>query len=470
MRSTTVRLNHRSGCDLATTDGMQRAVDLTRKHRFRKAWVSLPGLMRRPFPDSCVNDSRQEHNHQRAKQRSHAMARNILAVCREVVSGGGHVCWEWPPRACGWSWLEPFRAWAEKEGHTAHSIRIDGCAVGLRTGDGNLSNGVWRILTTDPEGYRIGARCCGNHDHDLGTNESLRRPGFYPKPLVNRVVDHWSQQLRQGTAHQHADNVGVLCRPCSLGVDESLFVVDSVPVGEKPRPSDPKEIEHLKKLILQLHIRGGHAAFRNIKSLLKRRGCPSWVLKLVDEVSCDTCDELKVASTMPPVSLKEPPRVWHVVTADVVDMVDSGRRYGFVVFLDVASKLSAISMVHDTPENQKPEVSTRQTIEAFTRDWLQHRPKPRWFLSDPGGNFVSHEFQQFLSDSGITPLPAPGEAHSSHIETYVRRLRSTTAKLRTQFPQVNFSTLLWAAVAAHNNQTMVSGLSPNQWALDRAVL
>jgi len=137
---TTVRLNHRSGFDLATTDGTQRAVELAKKHRFRKAWVSIPGLMRRPFPDSCVNDSRQEHNHQRAKQRSHAMARNILAVCREVVSGGGHVYWEWPPRACGWSWLEPFRAWTEKQGHTAHNIRIDGCAVGLRTE-------IWQVVS-----------------------------------------------------------------------------------------------------------------------------------------------------------------------------------------------------------------------------------------------------------------------------------------------------------------------------------
>eukprot|EP00969_Alexandrium_andersonii_P066440 2928938-Alexandrium_andersonii.AAC.1 len=74
--------------------------------------------------------------------------------------------------------------------------------------------------------------------------------------------------------------------------------------------------------------------------------------------------------------------------------------------------------------------------ESFTRDWWQHFPKARWFVSDPGGCYVSDEFKTWCGQEGLGIHQIPGQVHLGSVEEYIRTTRRTLERLQEEFSDV----------------------------------
>ena len=160
-------------------------------------------------------------------------------------------------------------------------------------------------------------------------------------------------------------------------------------------PESLKELEKYRNLLMKLHINSGHATWNNIRALLKRRGSPTWLQDMCKEMRCDTCDEMKVASHGEPAIVRSPPKLWEAVGSDVFDMTLLGRRIAGSLYLDLACKHASGTIFFDTDAEHRarPEPTAKHVNDGFSRDWLLHRPRPKFFITDPGGCYMAPEFQ-----------------------------------------------------------------------------
>eukprot|EP00969_Alexandrium_andersonii_P027930 1218258-Alexandrium_andersonii.AAC.1 len=64
--------------------------------------------------------------------------------------------------------------------------------------------------------------------------------------------------------------------------------------------------------------------------------------------------------------------------------------------------------------------SGKRLLDLFARDWLQHRPRPRWLMVDEQRSLTHGDFVEFCQLIGVGIMPAPGEAHWMHGATESR--------------------------------------------------
>ncbi len=105
-------------------------------------------------------------------------------------------------------------------------------------------------------------------------------------------------------------------------------------------------------------------------------------------------------------------------------------------------------------------------IEATTCDWLQHYPKPQWFMADPAMAFTSQEFGEWTSRLGFGLFITAGEAHwmLGSVEGLLKVLKATAQRLLVTYPELTIYGAACLAMATHNVQERVGDCSPVQWA------
>ncbi len=144
----------------------------------------------------------------------------------------------------------------------------------------------------------------------------------------------------------------------------------------------------------------------------KRRGAPSWVCDLVDELQCDTCLEFNEKPGAAPVSLLEPPRLWQCLGIVPFEVVKGAIKQYLVICVDIAARLCAVGKLGDAvPVKSVLVPATDQMIENVTSTWIQHKPKPQWFFTDPARCFTSNAFSTWSSKQGYGHFVTAGEAH-----------------------------------------------------------
>ena len=114
--------------------------------------------------------------------------------------------------------------------------------------------------------------------------------------------------------------------------DLEAFAAETSKDKEMAKPTDPKELDRIRRLIRRLHIIGGHASKTNIKLLLRRRGCPAWQQDMVDELECDACQEEMLPEGPSEVSVSAPPKIWQADKADAFEL-EGGSRKAFSMVL-----------------------------------------------------------------------------------------------------------------------------------------
>eukprot|EP00969_Alexandrium_andersonii_P342747 15150585-Alexandrium_andersonii.AAC.1 len=151
----------------------------------------------------------------------------------------------------------------------------------------------------------------------------------------------------------------------------------------------PENVKKAKALIHKLHISTGHSKKSSMRMLLERRGCPEWMLKLVDDHSCPDCQECERASGPHKVSLNEAPGIWEVMGTDGFELEEGERKAFCSIYLDVACKKMAVSVFHEGSSKEYFSPKAEEVIEKVNRDWLQHFPKMKYLLLDSHGVYNS---------------------------------------------------------------------------------
>ena len=93
-----------------------------------------------------------------------------------------------------------------------------------------------------------------------------------------------------------------------------------LPKNDAPNPTDVLELVRLKKLLMQCHVRGGHLGKTSMKAFMERKGCPSWIEDIIDELQCDSSLEFSDQPGPPPLSLLRPPKLWQCCGIDPFEL------------------------------------------------------------------------------------------------------------------------------------------------------
>ncbi len=115
----------------------------------------------------------------------------------------------------------------------------------------------------------------------------------------------------------------------------------NLPRSTATRPTDKIELEKRRKTLLQAHERAGHIGISTMKAFLKRKGCPDWLLDMVDDLSCDSCLEFGNRPGAQSVSLLRPPRLWQCTGMDAWELTKGRIKQYFVIRADIACRMAA---------------------------------------------------------------------------------------------------------------------------------
>ena len=322
-------------------------------------------------------------------------------------------------------------------------------------------------LTSDPEfATHFDLHCSRNHDHSALQDQTTSILTLPPK-LVKRVVNLFTRQLQQ-TWNTTATELDII----DSNNTQEIYVGRARIAPDVPEPVSKKEIDKVKALIQRLHINGGHAPFSNIHRLLVRRGCPEWMVKLVDNMTCSECAATRAPTSAPPASLRDPPKSFQVIGTDCFEITLDGVRSKYALYVDRGTKIASASLLAEVPEDQHWEPTSGVLISALLQDWLQHYPEPEWFLVDAMGAYTSKDFHEWIGANGYGLLVAPGEAHyvMGPEENLIGTIKRLVIKLSEIFPGAAVKDLVWAAVRAHNNVSNEQGYVPVQWGFGHAGL
>ena len=196
---------------------------------------------------------------------------------------------------------------------------------------------------------------------------------------------------------------------------------------------------------------------------------PAWVVQLAQELHCDACQSIvKGEQQVPNVSLGTKPQPWQLVGMDIFEIPFPKQecKGRYLLCVDLAMRLMSITLLQQVKPSQTGVDSGNALIEAFTNGWLMHRPKPLWVVVDAQTSLAKGEFVQFAQLMGLGVAVMPGEAHYLHggTESAVKTVKSLMKRYCFEYPKVPPKLLGMIAAAAHNNNYMLHGFSPVQWA------
>ena len=213
-----------------------------------------------------------------------------------------------------------------------------------------------------------------------------------------------------------------------LSTSPAVFVASLAQETEKDISSE--ERERLRKLTHRLHVSGGHVSRTSLSLLLQRRGCPVRMQHMVNQLQCDSCLESSDAQNAQRVSLATPPKLWQAVKVDI-ELEDCQRKGFFALYMDAACKLSSCSCFLEGNPRQRFEPNGATLISHLAKNWMQHYPQFQFFISEPGGCFVSDGLRAWAGVRGIGLLAAPGEFHglTADLENLIRVIKRLARKL-----------------------------------------
>ena len=216
----------------------------------------------------------------------------------------------------------------------------------------------------------------------------------------------------------------------------------------------------LREQVLQ-ELHQGHQGIARMKSLARSY---TWWPKIDQDLEerakgCSACQENKNAPPKAPLNpWAWPERVWDRIHADFAGPV---RGKMLLIVVDSYSKWPEVSVMSSTLASKTVTVLR----EIFARNGL-----PRELVSDNGPQFVSHEFEQFLTNNGIRHIktspyhPASNGAAERVVQTVKKALR---AGLREDVPlEQALATFL---LQYRNTPHATTGTSPSMLFLSRSL-
>ena len=448
--------------DLSTSRGIEELLYMINTYKPKVAWFSLPCGPYSPIQALFNEDTPEKLARSlMRKKKARKLIRNALRAVSAQLEQGGEIGWEWPNINGGWQ-LPELRALRDllQQRQKLHTVRVDGCAYGLKNSRGVPLKKPWRILTSSQTmASLLECRCPGDHDHEecLGGKEA-RDSGFYPKKMCD-VIFKATMSIVNNTTN---------------GPFPQVYPVFEDTLAEDPKmdkhlaPLTEKEKSAASKTLMKLHRRTGHPSNSALAGCLRHRGAHPEIIEMAKKHQCPECQELRLAELNPSSSLQQSEVLWETMVMDGAEFPIDDMVYNCLIMVDEASRLVCPHLLFSHKAVESRNSTGPEIVEAVQDSWVRHYGMPAAIRMDPEGSFRSTEFANWASERGIEVLPCAAEAHQQIgvVERMVRTIKSTVKQLLQSGEFEPWQAILHAC-QAHNEMERVEGYSPYQWAFGR---
>ena len=450
------------------------------RERPKKIWLSLRCTEWSNIQNLNQRDWKQQEALRKKRLRGRKQIRVATELLRHALEDNPdvHIYWEWPKSAHqGWYSDEMMTLQRIIQNLSSYGIfwtQIDGCTFEMTSPDKLPIKKSWLVMTTDEEFHHSCRRfCTGDHEHrpdgmiGMGS-KAVASTAFYPQGMAEMIARHWKKQwARLSRSFQEKDIINELHTLEEAFAKETDAAISNLRIPLEQIKPETKAMA--QKLLTQIHRSSGHPSNTALARLCRDKKFPAWVIQLAQELHCDACQSIvKGEQRVPNVSLGTKPQPWQLVGMDIFEIPFPKQecKGRYLLCVDLAMRLMSITLLQQVKPSQTGVDSGNALIEAFTNGWLMHRPKPLWVVVDAQTSLAKGEFVQFAQLLGFGVAVMPGEAHYLHggTESAVKTVKSLMKRYRFEYPKVPPKLLGMIAAAAHNNNYMLHGFSPVQWA------
>lgn len=446
-----IRLSEWNGANLETPEGISFAKRMIRRLRPRNLWISCECGPFSPLQRINQRTPQQTRDLEEKQRRARAQYKGAIEVAEVAFRCHTQVHWELSQRCEAWK-LPEIEDFVQR--HALEKVSCSGCAVGLRTKDGQkLLCKAWTIATNNPFLLsRMNLKCQNNHPRGKCEAGETKHTARYTEVFVRRVVESLQTQESWGCVVQEISQ-----EPCQALVGEDD---DHDEQGAEMTADEKKKIE---AKIQHIHRSTGHGSLKNLVASLKRRGVPERVLRVAREWVCPVCTERKRPDPRRYANLETIAKRWEVVEADMATWVHpiSKQKMHFVVFVDAGSRFVVAKILSKSKRN---DASWEDLKRALEEHWIAMFGRPRKLRVDPAGPWRNRAADDYFSDKQIELEPIPAEAHwqLGLAENSIKILKSMLESLAGEFEDMEVRELLARSVWVCNNREVYKGFSPLQ--------
>ena len=236
------------------------------------------------------------------------------------------------------------------------------------------------------------------------------------------------------------------------------------------------DTEHRRTQVVKVHKAAGHPSSRNLARIVKDAGHLPWKVKATLDYRCPTCDSLKKggysAGQVPWAATHALYRAWEAVVVDSGEWLVPGRKrkYKFLLFMDVATKLRVIQPLFGYDFLEMKAENAEHLIKGLAERWLGTYPKPKFLLMDSAKSFISEKAHDFASTINvILHFTAEKEPWANGvIEAATQDVKHTATAIQMENLDQDPEVTLYLTVAALNSTEYVAGFTSFQWAFGQS--
>ena len=457
--------------------GLQYGQDFTKLHdrrcllllialcRPEHVWFSFPC---KPWgPWTRLNMSKSDKTFEKIMS-DRAVARRYLHNVSEAwnlqCALGGHAHIENPLAS---------QAWAELTLDDAWEVRVDQCALGLRSPKTKAPVlKPTKIVTTDQElaAGLVTCRCDGNHQHEhlAGKYQGINLTSWaetYPVKFCKRLV-----QYLRNKPPKHVDP-SIHVEEVLAEDDEELEQLDSGEQDSEGALQDPTALEmrRARALVHKVHVNTGHSSPEQLRRLALRCQSSEAIMRAIREFKCSICDELKNPPLYRKATIQHAENPNQIVGLDYVQ-VELHREDSHGKMVETKRNvLTAVDMASGFAQQIVVPPGPHGLSKAFHQVWCRPYGHPKVVFMDPDHRNISSDLQRFLIRHNIQLLHNAAERHwqLGQVEVANRILRGMAQRVWRSFPDASPEEVIETCATARNEQLRRHGFSPAQWFLGR---
>ena len=388
---------------------------------------------------------------------------------------GGHAHAENPWSSEAWNELHLGQVW---------HVRIDQCAVGLRSPKSGIP--VYkptRIVSTQETLMKdlVNCRCDKNHSHEHleGSYKGKNLTSWaetYPNKMCRLIAASLSQFTQTNKHDRTVEEVLAEDIDDSKEDLDAMFPEDDNPNAEEDNPIAPRRYHdplnpkglQLDALVRKLHVNTGHSSTEQMLRLANRCKASKDLKDRIKAFKCDVCQNLAAPASHRKSTIPHAEHPNQIVGVDFVFVdlkrpnnrgVVEEKHYKVITCVDLATGFAQQSIIQKGPYG---------FAKAFHDTWTRPYGAPTIVYMDPDHSNISVDFQTYLAEHQIQLLHCAAQAHHQlgQVEIANRVLRNMAQKVwqsSTRPPEE----VIECCASIRNDQLKRCGFSPSQWFLGR---
>lgn len=431
--------------------------------RPRRVWFSFPCTSWGPW--SYLNMSRSEATREEIV-RQRGIARRYLHNVSEAWNLqsdlGGEAHCENP-----WTSL----AWKEVNLRHAWEVRVDQCAIGLRSPRSKCPILKPTKIVTTQQSLAAGlvrCRCDGRHDHEHleGSYKGVNMTSWaetYPRKFCRTMIDLMNQATDNRIMNKRVEEI--------FGeeeLDEAIDNPDPAPEAEGELDISAQERNKARALVRKLHVNTGHSSTEQMMRLARRCNSSEAIVKAIQEFKCPVCDEVKYRPSWRKAAMPHAEQPNQIVGVDYVQVELKKEDQNGKVEEIVCNCLTCVDIGTGFCQQVVVQPGPNGLSRAFHQAWGRPYGIPKIIYMDPDHRNISVDFQAYLRHHDVRLLHAAAEAHHQlgQVEVANRVLRNMARRVFKTSDR-SPSEVIEICCSVRNDQLRKCGFSPSQWFLGR---